>query len=216
MAVRREFEEYWGGVGEHFERARPEVGEEAWRRARPAEAAQRDAALLELGELEARLRAAEAARDSLRQACAAEEEIRGLADRAERAFREMRGRGAEPAGAGSGKGGDNFPGRWEPAAGRREHFLPPSKLPREANTAFPPGPDVWGQGRARSERWGTNPLLGGGSTIQREEGRLEYARLRGQLAERSREVEQDAELRAGVAKAVRLYREGRGAADAGL
>ena len=74
----------------------------------------------------------------------------------------------------------------------------------------------YGQGRARSERWGTNPLLGGGSTIRREEGRLEYARLRGQLAERTREVEQDAELRAGVAEAVRLYREGRGAADAGL
>ncbi len=200
MAVRREFEEYWEGVGQHFERVRPESGEEAWRRARPAGAAREAAAREELRELDSRLRAAENARDSVRRACAAEEEIRGLADRASQAFRQMRGQQAGP--------GPPFPGRLEPGQGRREHFRPLAELPREANTAFPPGPDVWGPGRARAERWGSNPLLGGGATIRREAGRLDYERLRGQLAERTREMEQDIELKAGLAEALRLYRDG--------
>ena len=204
MAVRREFEEYWEGVGQHFERARPESGEEAWRRAHPAAAAREAAAREELRALEARLEAAERARASVRRACAAEEAIRGLADRAGQAFCRMRGKQAGP--------GPPFPGRLEPGQGRREQgagsFRPPGELPREANTAFPPGPDVWGPGRARAERWGTNPLLGGGATIRREAGRLDYERLRGQLAERTREMEQDIELKAGLAEALRLYRDG--------
>ena len=55
---------------------------------------------------------------------------------------------------------------------------------------------------------GLSQLLGGGATIRREAGRLDYERLRGQLAERTREMEQDIELKAGLAEALRLYRDG--------